>query len=1682
MATNQEGYEQSGNPIGSLIGTAIGLAPIGFGAYRMANEIRSNAALNPAIPLGIGQSAGGNLSQVGRGIGEALAAASRDDRTADLQRLKKLTDDIMSDDGIQRMFQATSEQNALIQTLLETLDDPTSELSKDVLLSYREKLLDIARNQTSPDKMQETIQGLVNAINRQSPENTRLRMEKNFREYRKIGATLTPPSKQFDATSTFNPIETSSLSKAARKRYKHLIKNLGPGGAQRTELIGTNWGGRNQAYVRVYSGGAGKSSFLDVLPLDVGPGNSGVQAIFTNENLTTAYAAPRQFLDAAKVAGKKFAHLNEATAAGGIAIEDFFMNEFINRLVPSGPGGPTMPGYRDFRRWKTQFMTVMPRLGYSVTSPGANEHLNKALGSASNIAAVVNWGNITKAQQEETMLSLGTTAGFEAHAPGYQFLTRGIGDEPIGRIGLLAGSPIESLKSVGAATRGMFPVESRIEQVFGRESIFVSSRARTMGRGGHVGAGPRATKSGSVINHLGGNIEWADALTGATNKAVLLDVRGKVAKSLGGTGAAYTTGMEKVRSFTTKPILDPGEKGYMASKLFMDEIVANAKEGELLRLTREQIQKHGSFLGFGPQGAQHLRMDPRMTDMYVAYNITEAHGKRQINVMAMVERDMEVWKGFSMLHKGTVESMDPRAFRRMLKGMGMDRDMLRALRLRTRDVVATSGDMLKKGAGFLDLQMRSGYGLVAGAGNWESQLRDLATQSRFGLPETELGRTTGAVIQGLSTSKASAREAGMVLAGIYHNQSLLKGMNAPAAISQGLIEGAIKSAFGIRADEVIAAAQRGVALGATSMTQGMGPGDYSLGRGSVEPRFITNLQHRLKNMGMTTDQAAQLLGGIYRQKLGFSAGIKSAGGLLRLTESLTGTAGLMEGIAREGMKTFTLKDLAKLGGKDFEKIVAANPDGFLLDLATGADTVATRAIASNALDLFGQGQLFIPGRDVADAMKDTFIKTSRDLSGNASDILIHGEYTRNVKDFFEGLASAGSRSLGSPEYSRAVMETFKRQMVDLTSRSVMGLARGKIKGMQSMYARPYDLDTDVGWHRGVERRMARAHMKRTGGMAAFMDATGFMSQLNDFMGNTNSPERIRDAAKKAEMFFLSGEEALRTGDFGKAKGVYQIATRHPELGLGNVTPLQMFRHVKEVGVTGDIDRAIFNAVNANNKFGEIKSWRDVAALPSTDRFTFFHEFVGQMGSLAPTGGGSIFLPRQISEVMVGGMKDRKQMVDFGVSGAAIGDFDGDQWMSMMLNQESGRAIESTLQSSTSDEWLKADAIYKIKGHIFAEEAKDALEKHNRDKGVEFFDSAERVRESLLKEQAAKSAVGSLDTRLNKMRMSLLDLRMGGKAERASIDQALALLKIVQEHAVIKGKKLPVYLPFAEMLTGAIDQAFETGDMSAFNRVMKEEIFPGSKLFGEGLIVESVSSPYEWARSITNEKLSLQPTMELIGQAVQTARVTGVADMPTTNWLTRYLGKGTPEEVSKYMALLQAGETLESSILSGASPVTGKQIAAGVETTFRRIGSSLAAIDSKLLGLGAAAVAGSLAVAGAIGAQGYSPKPMVAEGEVVDPAVRQAIAGGDVFGGPSPQDLGRRMDQYGMMNRPFTTPTTYLQAPNSYQVRGNIPDIRGMGMVNDYLGSMGSGVRGGITVRDQRMPITQNYMDRMTGEY
>src|SRR5688572_13900675 len=121
MATNQEGYEQSGNPIGSLIGTAIGLAPIGFGAYRMANEIRSNAALNPAIPLGIGQSAGGNLAQVGRGIGEALATASRDDRTADLQRLKKLTDDIMSDDGIQRMFQATSEQNALIQTLLETL-------------------------------------------------------------------------------------------------------------------------------------------------------------------------------------------------------------------------------------------------------------------------------------------------------------------------------------------------------------------------------------------------------------------------------------------------------------------------------------------------------------------------------------------------------------------------------------------------------------------------------------------------------------------------------------------------------------------------------------------------------------------------------------------------------------------------------------------------------------------------------------------------------------------------------------------------------------------------------------------------------------------------------------------------------------------------------------------------------------------------------------------------------------------------------------------------------------------------------------------------------------------------------------------------------------------------------------------------------------------------------------------------------------------------------------------------------------------------------------------------------------------------------------------------------------------------------------------------------------------------
>lgn len=1696
MAYNDDDqFSSRGNPFGGLLKTAIGLSPIFGAGVLMAGKIRSNQAVNPAMPLGIGQGGSGAVPAIGRGLGSELGKGIRDSRQADLRRINDLTNQILKGDGVQKMFSAVSEQNALVQSLLDVMGDPTSGLDQNSLLGYKEKLMGLARDNTDPDEMKRIIQTVVKAVDEQSSEHAKVRWERNLREYQKLGPTLAPPGKPMDAGASFTSMEASNLQGAARKRHRALLEHLGSSG-HGVDVVSTQWGGRQQVYARVYSQGAGKSSYLATLPLDIGGGASRVTPVFSNEGLTTAYAAPKHFIDAQKaqqlMAGGKAGSLDDVIKGAGIGVEDYFIKEFGARVRGGRRLGST--GARGYREWQRQYMTVMPRMMYSQPDSAMSKHLGQVVASGQNYATVVNFGRGARGAEANFMADLGTMAGFDAFAPGYQTTVRGLEGETIGRIGLARGSALSSIKSIGKASRSYFPVESRIEQLYGRESMFVAKTARTMGRGGVLTSGATAVMQGGAPTMVGRNIDWANNLTGATNKAVLLDVVGGVYNELEGSGVAVGRGRDTVQHTFTKPILDPGTQGNMGSKLFMDEIFGKAKPGESVRLTRDQIRKHGGFLGFGPNGLQYLREDPRMMDMQVSYNVTESGGKKHINLMGTVRRRMETWKGFSTLHKGNIQATTGSNYYKLASQMGFSRDQMRALGLSSDNTLIAAGDMLKKGAGFFDLQMRSGYALVSGDTNFDATLSNLASADRLGLGNHELGRSTGAVIQALSdrvkSGHTTAKEAGHVLAAVYsrgHGGTMsiggkrvkgwIKDVDAPQGIDPKRLKKAMFQAFGKEHyADVVSAARTGAAIGAASFTQGAGVGDYGLGRGSVEPRFAYMMQQRLKRMGFGVDEASSILASIYKNKLGGSAGLKAAGGLTKMAESLVGTSGMLEG-ARElmtGVPSYNLSDLAQLASKDFNDLMASHEKGFILDLTSGADSVATRAMASGAGDTFRQGRIFVPGRDVVESMRDTFIKTA-----TGDNQVIHGEYSRMMGDFLGDMNAMTSQTATAQSRATEVMGTFKKRALDLAARSIHGVASGKIRGMQSMVAYMYTLDSQTLFSSKEKWNLARDLMKKTHGQAAFMDSTAFLSQLNDFMGSRDNVQVLHEGAKKAERFFMSTQEALRTGNVHAAKGVLNVGTRHPELSLGNIVPLQVFQHLDDTQSQHYLGGFLASEHGGAWKGRGINNWQDVAQLGGGERLGFFRDFTRGLDKFAPEGGGALYLPKTMATIHFANNTSMK--VDMGVAGAAIGDFDGDQWMMMMTNETTGRKIMSSLSAGKRDEWLRADAEYKIKSHIFAEEAKEGLKRHHGGQGIDFYSSTERVRQGILKENAAKAAVGSLDTRLNKIKIALLDMKVSGTG-LSGVEEALALLKVVQEHAVIKGKKLPVYMPFAEGLTEATDHAFTTGDTGPLRSVMENQIFPGSEAW-KGMSVTGVDSEFTHGRLAQKMDVNLGNTMGLIDQAIQQARITGVADMPTANWITMAMNSDNPEKAARARNLLSAGETLQSAMISSSVGDTMTRVTAGAEATLNKVTSTLGHMDRRMLGIAASGVAASAAALAIVGHQGYAPEPMTMPGEAVSPDVRAAMGAGNLFSGVPNEQYMPRTDAYATAGRPVNMPTTYVNSTNSYQMSGRVNSMRQLSKVNDYLGSISSGpVGGSIRINDARQPITSNYMDRLTGEY
>lgn len=1715
---------QDGNPFDgvltsgtSFIKSVLSFAPIAVGAGLGIRNIVAND------PIRLNQFARSNIDRVGRSVGAGLRRSIKSSQQARLRAAEKIAQDLLDDDALKNLLQKTRERNAVIQALLTYLDEG-ADLTREQLIGFKDELMKVAASSEVDEEGEQIIRSAVRTIMESNNPQDRLRFEGYLQEFTSIGNQLVAPSRELKSGRAYNPIEASQLTKGARRRYDKLIDNLGEAAKQNIELVSVDQGGgRFGTYARIWSGRPGQSRWLTSLPLEItSRGDKPVHpTLRMGREFETTYAANRYYIDAQKALAlvKKKGAGNvgiEDLRRGGamIELEDYMLQEFFGRRRVSGTY-ISLPGQNEFNALMRQplhtthrITTLQSNQSYaSLPSEvkGFIHHLESQQRFSQNAVAILNMHRI-KGEERELLTGL---VGGEGIEPGISAAR--MAGQVQASLGVTEGSLISKLAVPGAINRFMFPITGRLEQIAGRPAQFIRAGRpkRTMGVGGVFEAGPSAR-----------NIEWANALTGATNKAVLLDVSetGRVAMGFGGGGYALTAGRETIRTPFTKPIMEPVSSRNLSSKLL--EKILQAPPGTMVEITRGELASSRGYLGQGAAGPQYLRLDLHTKAIYIASSpeVTETAGKRMIRLSGYLERELPAYKMFSTLFKGMVKATSPELLRREIEQYKGVSAVMGRLGMSLEDTILAAGDMLKKGPGFLNIQMSTGFAMATGRRDYVTYLNRLARESRFNLGQGELARLTGAVIQGLAEAGADPEAAGMVLAGVYQGGTtyrdpvsgktkdprFLSGAAKKLAISRTTLEQAVKSAFGEKADIVLEMMRQGVALGGTSGVAGAGVGDWGEAMGSVEPRFLMNLQHRLRRMGLAESEVSDILVGIYRNRVGMAQHLEIYGGLARTMESLTAGRGVLdelagkftrvgleevqEGIVRHGDLTSFIRHLTeKTGG------------GIVLDLRSGrAKGGAGAAIAYAAERVFGQGEIFLPGENVLQQMRSAFIVGPE---GTKQEVL--PEYMQKVNQLGKDLATIGASSVRAREEAVDAFNTFKQDIAAIFARVHSGLARGKIKGAAFGVAHPYDISTGVG----MEKRhlgLVRGLFSKTKGQAVFIDDPAFLGAMKRFMKSSGA--KRKDVAEMLRVFY-TGLEARPGTSVGaiveKARGIATIISRHPQLSLGNVQVAQFFRHVEAVGKLGKEDIAFraFAETDAGKRAlqelskaaggRKIRSFRDIAEIEQQHGRAvsrFFNRMAANLEKFyAFEGGGSIYQPRAMFDVHYG---DTTLRVDFGTAAAGLGDWDGDQWMFMILNKDARTKLMSTLTSEAKrNQYMTAENLYKIKSEIFIEEAKKGLKALGKE--IEWGD-IESIRQDLLKEYESKNAVGLLDANLNKLRAAVLG--MAAEENMGAIEEVLALLKATEEHALIKGKKLETFVDIAGRLTGAIEELWGTGDITRLRQVMETEIFAGSELLTERGITARLSegAPGWIAKSVSGTTLRLENSLKTIQQAANSARarVGGRREPLATKSgrdIARMLSEGEVLLTQTAMKdLLYSGNILESGIAAGYFQDHAKQALAAAEGVATKIKGAAMKLDARLMGPLAIGIGASMAISSIFGYEGYAPKPLVMPGEVVSPRVGEAIAMGNLFEqrnvGSTPEDFLPRSNQYDMINRPVDISATYMQRPNPYQVRGEVLSETGLSSMSTYMSLLAGRGGGSITIHDDRRPITANYMDRMLGEY
>lgn len=1732
-----EEYMNEASSVGNALASLVALAPAGIGAVYGAKALRSNegnffSSLNTNTMGSMATTVGTNLRSLKRTrdqVQEEMAA--------------RLWEDLISDDGIRKnLLDVNRPITAELQAISELMADPASGIDETTSSLIRDKIKNVMLSMEGgiDEQARRQLATVVDTLKNSGAQKELF--QKYYKQAQAVQNHIAAPSINIGSRNTvFNPVgegvfkKLGSRQSDAAEAYEAVKSLYGRKGLKVqlgtvSERIAGTGNDALSVYARV-DRGAGRQP----LTIPISYARAGNAPIARAGNaLATSYSISQSFLDG-QVAEELLNSGGKASSA--LLRPEMAMIKSLDTMSRQA-GGLGFVDDQSFGSFQRTFMERLDRVG-NINEDFRNRIVTN-LQQRTAFTHITNFQNVKdqKGFRSRLVVSEGGKRFESAADAEISLLPKG---GSFGKVGLVSSSSIISNQriAIGANVgenltpmqrRVLTPLVSRYEQLYDRGSMsFVTQQGvnKSLEIGKQVTSG--GTNRAVLIDF--GSIDPQGQRISAAARTGLSE------------GELFMGGEMVVRQPIQPTVIDPNlmtESGKpMMSKKLYNELVEkfNTKGGGRTirgqKNIREFFNKYGSILGTSGASQVGIKQTPGMQELFIQLESTsDASGQAKVHFAGYTDTSYGGGSRSSLRH-AKVYSSFAKGMTRHIDSSGVDEYLGRVLGSNKGDLLANLGfgggstsmkilthegiavatsDSVEKAASSLAHQMVSGMAMAMGE-DIETAYKSVGVDIDKVFTGGSESAMQGNYVMGVARNVASrmiskgatGRELGMVMAGVYQlaASGAQKQMQDPRGMARGKFNlgvaerNVLTQILGTRG--ALDVAKQGVAIGQSTFMAGPQSNIYGANMASLEKRMVRQIHYQLTNMfGFNPNQANDFMTGIFSRKTTAPGELAALEALTRTQQNLIGQRlELPDGTKRIGAREFME---AGTSTKKMEALLKSNAKGFVLDLdnTTGMSPQAARRISGWSKEAFGgMSEISLAGGDILDAIKGTKILTA---SGENKEI--GGQYTRSLEHFAQNLQRAASsinQSDMEVKAAKASLAGFRGEMGEVWAGAFNRIMSGKLRG--SSWAVSMGWDSNLPGVTDSMRKSAAQAISQTGGQMQFADHQAFVDSMRSFMGGAtdefiaggmNPQKASRKASKEARnllsRFFLGMEG-------GSVEGVTQITGRHPSLGLTHSSAVTTFRLPEEVASLDGHDQAwariqetqIGKAAITRLKTStgvDIRGFGDIARIGmrngqilSTGHGKAVRAFFGDMASnmdafFGNEGGGTVYHPKVNATVHYANVPGSKggRSVAMSIASGFGGDHDGD--MSWLLNPAGKNAVNLRKGMSDTDNIARVQS-YRLRRQIFQEEAKGGINAL-----AKLGDSPQSLEAMIMqgvrKEQAAK-AVGPVDIAFDKIRFGLME-SPGSGAEK---EKLLAILDVLEETMTIKGKKLPQEMGLSEMAVRAVDLA-EEGDYRAFSNMIENVAFRDSSLLSPGATVGSVDGLGDIGAKLSGLDISLNANQfqSLVGGALEVTRRRGIGHVLTMRRAMGVANANTQERLRAFEAITFNRGAVETAMAAGNDIETA--VASLFGNTAHGMSDAARAFDKRILGPIALGIAGSLAMGASVGTAGYSSRPMMMPGEVIQPEVSQQITSGTLFQQSSPppvESLQQPENAYANINsRPINTSTIYNNKRNAYSMRGEIASASGIGSIANYLRS-GNG-SGSVTINDTRRPITANYIDRM----